>query len=65
MKRKLAKCGFCKSEIRILVRGKIKEGYCQKCSKNITTENILDPERERPNPNLNDGQLGWSIKMKK
>lgn len=65
MKRKKAKCGFCKSKIDILIRGKIKEGFCEKCSRNLTNENILDPEPQKPNPNLNDGQMGFSLKMKR
>lgn len=65
MKRKKAKCGFCKSDIDIIIRGNIKEGFCENCSKNLTNCNIIDEEKVKPNPNLRDSQIGWTFKMKK
>lgn len=65
MVRKKAKCGFCKSTIDVIIRGGIKDGFCEKCGKNIPSSNILDLEKERPNPNLKDGQSSFTIKMKK
>lgn len=65
MKRKKAKCGFCKSDIDIIIRGNIKEGFCEKCSKSLTNYNIIDEGKVKPNPNLRDSQIGWTLKMKK
>jgi hypothetical protein len=65
IKRREAKCGFCKSKIEIVVRGSRKEAFCEKCQRDLTESNIIDPSKEGRNPHLGDSQLGGTIKMMK